>query len=404
MVRRLFQWLYGKSPVRKRPVRQRRWGFRPTVERLLDRITPTAFTWSTLPVNNNWEEPGNWLGSPANPNDYPGFDGTNATTGDTATIGGNVQVTMQNGHELASLTLQNTFTGTLTLQGQLTLNNGGTVAGGTIIQNAAGKNGPIHVTGGTFVWTGGNINYSPTIATAASTFSISGGATVRFAPTQAEPYFGSNISINSLSVLELSNPTPITLVNQPTITNSGKIDIMVSHPNGLKVAQGDTPTTIFNEGEIVKSADNYIYGIAHPLKNEGILRIDTGTLWFKGTDAQTQASVTNAGGSIQLNAIGRARLRAESLVKQTGGSIITIGAGWAYLEAHLTVSTGTVRLLSPPSDLACLGGFHLLRWNRLRRPRQIHRAVEPREDPGQHRHHHHAGHDRRRSRLRGHGQ
>src|SRR5262249_6567932 len=148
-------------------------------------------------------------------------------------------ITVQSGHQLASLTLRDVFTGTLTLQGPLTLNNGGTVAGGNINPTAGGQGRNIFVTGGFLRRAGGNINHTVTGTTSASTFSLSGDAVARFEPTVAGGFarFGSNLSIASFSVLQLQNSnTTILLVNRPTITNWGTIDISVSNPTGIQVA------------------------------------------------------------------------------------------------------------------------------------------------------------------------
>jgi hypothetical protein len=60
---------------------------------------------------------------------------------------------MGQAHEIASLTLAGSAT--LQLNAALTMNNGGSMSTGTIIQRTAMTNGPITVTGGTFTWSGG---------------------------------------------------------------------------------------------------------------------------------------------------------------------------------------------------------------------------------------------------------
>src|SRR6266852_3628043 len=131
MFKRLMLRLYGKP----RSAPQKR-TFRPTVELLETRITPTTFLWNSIPGAGLWETdnwtpilPGNILGRNTD-GSYPGFNGTTrkATTDDIALFERfSSNVTMQKPHELASLNLTKDFGKTLTLQGKLTLDKGGSL-------------------------------------------------------------------------------------------------------------------------------------------------------------------------------------------------------------------------------------------------------------------------------------
>src|SRR5262249_46807398 len=148
----------------------------PQVETLERRITPTTFKWTNLGGDGIWENAPNWSGGGAGA--YPGYNGTAATTNDIAQFapGANADALMQSAHELAQVRLVHPDMGNVVLRGQLTLNNGGFMAGGTIIQRTVAGNGPIVISGGTFTWTGGNINYSLSVTTTASTFTVQNGA------------------------------------------------------------------------------------------------------------------------------------------------------------------------------------------------------------------------------------
>jgi hypothetical protein len=130
------------------------------LELLESRTTPTTFDWNGLGGNNLWETPGNWVRTGGNPGDYPGWDATagKPTTGDVVKfMAFQANAIMQKPHELASLQITNLYRGTITLQDQLTLNQGGSMVSATIVQKTATANGPITITGGTFTWSGGSI-------------------------------------------------------------------------------------------------------------------------------------------------------------------------------------------------------------------------------------------------------
>jgi hypothetical protein len=173
MIQSLRKFLREWFP-KKRPFKRNRSTRVLTFEVLEARVTPAvSYTWTGGAGNSAWENEQNW--------DPVGFPGMNNLADDTATINGARTVTMGAFHTLASLTLGvagNNFTGTLTLNNTLTLSNGGSMSGGTIVQKTANNEGRINITGGTFNWSGGNINYGPNTVTGPSTVTIGAQATL----------------------------------------------------------------------------------------------------------------------------------------------------------------------------------------------------------------------------------
>jgi hypothetical protein len=309
------------------------------------RTTPTAFTWAAFGGNtNNWEDGFNWLpqGLAQAVNLYPGMNGANnPTTNDTATIpvgfAANRQLIMTAAHEIASLTMSGA--GTLTLNQQLTLNNGGTISSGTIIQRRDTANGPIVVTGGTLTWSGGNLNYSATLTTSTGNLTIQQGASAVFNAAGAVSIGDDVVNNGSLTLANSGGPATITLVNRPRITNNGSIYITGGGQNvgGLAVANGDSPVTIQNSGGITKSG-NAEYAIGEPVNNmvAATLTVLAGQLDITAADSTTGYGVYQSGGVVQVN--GGATLNVTSGIDIVGGDLWGAGTGTA------TVSGGDVRI------------------------------------------------------------
>ncbi|MCI0739989.1 MAG: hypothetical protein L0Y72_13170 [Gemmataceae bacterium] len=330
--------------------------FRPIVELLETRTTPTTFRWINFLGDNVWEAPQNWFSEVENPNDYPGFNGTAVTTNDVAEFRGNLSdtdVIMATPKELGSLITSNNYSKNIRLQAQLTLNSGGQHGTGNIVQKTATENGPIILTDGTFTWSGGNINYSPDFATTNGSFTINGAIATFAQPANAPGKFGSDLTVMGGSILRLGNAGTITLVNRPHIENLGGIEVITDNNAGLVVATGDPGLTILNHGDFTKTTGNTSYVIDNPIKSldGGLVWVQSGTLRFKMADATSDYSVTQAPGTIQLEP--GTTLYADAGVKQESGLILASGGGRAFI----TNSTNDVRITGGTIDVAASTGI-----------------------------------------------
>jgi len=252
---------------------------------------------------------------------------------------------------IATLTVNN-YTGTITLNQNLTMNTGGSMNAGTIVQGAG--SGPIGTSlmfsGGTFAWSGGNINYTGT-GLWVGILSISSGAEVDFTNTTANTtvHLGDNVSNGG--TLKLANTYPVELDITPTIENlpGGRINITVTNTSGLVLPSPTaTVTTILNSGTIEKTtASSDQYDIADSVSNEAsgaILQVDAGTLQFdRGDPAAPHWGIVQTSGKIQVS-VG-AKLAAPYNINVSAGTIQTDGNnGTAKISGKLTMSGGLLQV------------------------------------------------------------
>ena len=338
-MRKLFQWFFDQRRRFDRPIRRTLCKRRPNnraflqLEQLETRVTPTAYTWTNGGGDNTWENPANWAGGMGS--DYPGWNATTSslTTTDTATFsGGNASVTMSTrALTLDSLSV-NLYTGTITLNKNLTLNNGGSMNSATIIQGAGMTGTTLTILGGTFSWMGSDINPGTVSignlvigATAEMDFNNATGNTETL---------GDNVS--NYGTLKLANTNPITLNLRPTITNetTGTILITVANTDGLDRPTGDAKVTIQNSGTIRKTTDDTgTYVINEPVNNKAAgakIQVDAGTLKFLGDDPTTGFGINQTAGTIQVS--GGATLFTDSGISQSVGTIKTSGTGTATIS------------------------------------------------------------------------
>jgi hypothetical protein len=191
------------------------------VEELESRLAPTIFSWNPALNSTAWNNPQNWFVLVGNQfqmnktNAWPGFNGTIATTTDTAIIQGSTDISAQPGGNLVSLHLsqlniRKNFTGVLTLGVPLSISNGGLIDGGTIIQDMGpsgffSDNGQITLTGGTLTWNDGTVQAKTPIPLvndllSLSTFDINGGSLVIKSGT-----LKSDLTVNKGGTLQLGN-------------------------------------------------------------------------------------------------------------------------------------------------------------------------------------------------------
>ena len=299
-------------------------------------------------MSTAWEDGGNWNHvAHQDPTAYPGWDGMNATTNDTVDFNAiqlNANCVMAQAHELAGLGLAANYTGTLTLQAQLTLNGNSLtlIAGGNILQKTGSSNGPIFVSGGTFSWTGGGIN-SAAGRNGASLFTIEPLASVYFTtPAFTSHYFGDDI--DNFGYLSFGNSFPITLLNRPTVTNysTGQIDIGTGGTTGgLRIADGDPPVTIQNSGLMTMNSVTGLYLIDDPVNNNAgtsKIQIGSGTLEFAKGDPTTGFSVNQSAGLIQMSS--GATLRPDQGLRMTGGVTQGIGPGTTTIDGAVENAGG----------------------------------------------------------------
>src|ERR1041384_6231058 len=94
-----------RTCLRKNRVSRTQRHFRPCVESLETRATPTTFTWTNGNRTGVWEDPKNWARAEFSAVAFPGWNGNAATTNDVARFAPlvNDRATMEKAHELARL-------------------------------------------------------------------------------------------------------------------------------------------------------------------------------------------------------------------------------------------------------------------------------------------------------------
>ncbi len=302
--------------------------YKPTLEELESRMVPATFTWiGSVNGSTNWLTAPNWragAGAPAG-----ATPGSGGRTNDVVTMAltSNVILPSGNNIQIASLTMSGVNAGQLTLDSTLTINAGGSMSGGTIVQGLGKSIGPALVfRGGNFVWTGGNINFDPTGDTNTIRSAINvggnpnGGATftVQFgAPILDNGNLGSTLNVLPSGSLVLDNRAPLTLRNNSSISNSGIISI--TGDGAVMVPQDARPITINNFGSIFRTRGLGQYLINAALRNLGSIRVESGILSIAGT-SKNGYSIENTSGTI---ALGGSKLIAVSGFLQEGNSRFT---------------------------------------------------------------------------------
>ena len=254
---------------------------------------------------------------------------------------------MQHPHELKTLTIEKMFKSTLTLQGELRLNGNSSQSSGAIIQNTAGKNGPIYIaSGGLFTFKGGDINYKDGLATLASTFTVGPGGKAVFDLSEVGVFtpggnFGSDLVVDPFGLLELRNANdPIILHNRPTISNYGFIDVASGNKfEAVKVAAGDPVSAIMNYGTIAKTSDDE-YKIQNPIKNEGRIEVDKGKLTFIDANPITGSSVYQGTATASTIITAGAELGVPNGYKQTAGTLSTVGIRSQKISGNVIIDGG----------------------------------------------------------------
>lgn len=119
---------------------------RPLLECLDDRVLPavSTWTWNSGHATSNWNDAANWTNGVPGSGDTAVFDGS---SDENASVSTNTTV----GH----LIIDDTYTSTITLNGDLTITGDSSMENGEI----AGS-GDLTVTGGEFEWMGGTIGSS----------------------------------------------------------------------------------------------------------------------------------------------------------------------------------------------------------------------------------------------------
>jgi hypothetical protein len=175
----------------------------------------------------------------------------------------------------------------------LTINGGGTIAGGVLSQSYKGKASDLSLTGGTLTWTGGNINWIDGQASVLANLYVGTSATFDVDlgwKGLPGPKFGYGCGDNITTAAPLAgkaggnmileNTAPVVLEYQPTITNNGVVNI-TGDSAGLLVPLTDKTMTIQNYGIWKKTAGTSAYTIADPIVNKSpsaVLELDKGDL------------------------------------------------------------------------------------------------------------------------------
>jgi hypothetical protein len=321
--------------------------------------------WSGLfGLNNNWEQGGNWAvqGDNTRLGDYPGWNSTTqtATTNDVAVFrASNAALTMTQAHELAQLQVQAAFGGTINLNANLTLNNGGSFAGGTIINSTATIQGAINLTGGQFTWVGGSINVKNGVNTTAGTFTISSGATAIFGSAISDTLsLGDNVTVELGGTLQLANArAAIRYYNSIAVDNVGDIVVTVNGSGWLR-GLGSAPLRIDNNGQFTMSVRGGTYRFDNAWLNQGFagtLQITNSTLQFTGADPQSGYSVVNTDGTVELRS---GHLGSPSGYHQTGIGLAQLNmpsSGASDISNQVVIDGGSVNLGDPRTTFLSLG-------------------------------------------------
>jgi hypothetical protein len=297
------------------------------LEQLETRLTPTSFTWVGPNGATSWETPANWSGGNGK-TDYPGWNGTQATTNDNVTFDGTAKsftCGMAMPHTIAALNITG-WAGKLGLNASLTVANGGSMDSGEIIN--PGQNATLYFAYGTFTCSGGNINWDSNLKPQIGNVYIYSAAELDF-KDKASPSRAIGDNITNKGTVLLRNTDDITLYNRPTIANDGTM--LVEGDGGrLLIASGDPVVTIQNSGAIqvrVDPGNSYTIWDAINMKADAsTLTVFSGQLIITGADPSAGYSLLEPTGTV---AIGCARtlwptLSPQNGLLQTGGVTKTI--------------------------------------------------------------------------------
>lgn len=276
---RLGRELRRRQSTRPSPLTTRR--ARPNLEVLDDRILPatSTWTWNSGHATSNWNDAANWTNGVPGAGDTAVFDGSSDTN---ATVSANTTV----GH----LIIDDAYTSTITLNGDLT------ILGNSLMENGeiAGS-GDLIVDGGEFEWQGGTIGSS-----SLSLLEIETGATLAI----------------SVDIVHLSK----TLENHGTITLHSELN---------------STAPIFNEGGEIYvygefGMDNYFGG---NIVTSDVFTQNDGYTYLYGFD-NTQFPDIDERGNLVASEI---YLNAGTMEMNQGGICTTAGSIYIAFGATLAV-------------------------------------------------------------------
>jgi hypothetical protein len=347
-----------KNTLRPNGDKPQRWRRRLWLEQLGKRVTPATLTWTGSADHAAWGLAGNW---DLNNGNVPG-------AGDTAVINAtadNITTTVNTAISITTLNVNTGFTGTLTLNGDVSLSAGGQMtAAATITSN---NSHAINITGGTFEWWKGTITSGAT----PSTITVSADAILKIDNTGADvTKLGDSVTVQSGGDLWLANTAVLKLdSNIPTIKiqSGGGMDIKVNNPaNGAPlVPQGiqrsnrntDALKPIDVQGNLTKWSNGagtageysidepvFVDGGTIPINASNSLRFFGKTGHGKGDsggpDGNRGASIYIAGSTAFVQLYKLAGLYADSGLQMDSGTINCDNGGAAALDTAWYISVG----------------------------------------------------------------
>ncbi|HYC89843.1 MAG TPA: hypothetical protein VEO54_11570 [Thermoanaerobaculia bacterium] len=239
-----------------------------------------------------------------------GGTGTLTFSGAAATVGVPVNVGALNVSAGAAALNANSAAGTFTM-------TGGTLAG----------NGDVTVTGPS-TWNGGTL-------AGTGTFTVDSGATVTMPGTDAVTLARPLLNRGTIDFAATSNGM---LIDGVAVGNDGTVNILSSQ--GITATAGTPPFA--NLGTLRKTGDSGAMRFDVPLSNGGLVQIETGTMEFVQSYAQSAGTTTVLSG---------ATLKTATLALD-GGSLTGNGTVAGTVTSHATVSPG-----ASPGTLTISGDY-----------------------------------------------
>jgi hypothetical protein len=270
------------------PRRQR---FRPMVELLEERMTPSAYSWTgaNFAMDLNWNDPANWSGGSGG---VPGASDSASFSGTTTPV-----CNITSAVTVGALTVTNTYTQAITVKAPLT------VTGDLILDfhpstGTFGGDGAITVDGTGSRWSGGVLDIG------AGGFANNGTLTIDTGTSSGLEVFGTGTLTNNGTINEMGSAGLLLAeFNSLTLNNTGLYDFVSDC--GIN---GDGSNTVINAatGTIAKTGGSGTSGMTPGTFQNlgGTLQATSGTLgWGGGSTAALVDGATlqtGSGGTLQL--------------------------------------------------------------------------------------------------------
>jgi hypothetical protein len=294
---------------------------RLALEGLEERWTP-ANVW-IAPADGQWSAASNWsLGRAPTASDDVVFSG--------GTSNANCLANTPYGQQVASLTLENGYSGTLTLSTTLSVGSGGLDTDTGAINQGSG--GQLTLQGGNSTWSGGSINAGGRLSSlwVAGTLTLTGSNTLNLGDT-LNIYGGTvTLDVNFTGWLNLKNNAGI---------NNTNGNLLLPNRTGISVDAGST-ADLNNQGVIKKTGTSYasVSEIRLDIVNQtsaAQLLVDSGQLKVTGKGASNNLSIQQTAGLTRITCGGLSPVYTGLLASwgynQDGGTLQVVGTSSALL-------------------------------------------------------------------------